>query len=131
MELQFFLGIAAGAIVVLAAFLVPAIIRFSRTVKAAEDFFRTWEGSIKPLAGKLDETIDRTNRVVQEVEDSMNNVQNLTKAVGETGDIVREVNGFIRKTQLLVSVNTSSLGAGIKTALAVLAQGMINKEVGK
>jgi len=131
MELHFFLGVIAGAVVILAAFLIPAIIRFRKTIEAAEDFFRTWEESIKPLAIKLDETIDRTNSVIREVEDSMNNVQNLTKAVGETGAIVREANSFIRKTQLLVSVNTSSLGAGIKTALAVLAHGMIKKEVGK
>ena len=131
MELNFFLGIIAGTIIVLAAFAIPAIMRISRTAKATEEFLLSMEGSLKPLMIKLDETVARTNRVTMEVEESLNNVRNLTNAVGQTGAVINDVNNFMRKTQMLVSVNTLSLGAGIKTALAVFAQGLLKKEVKK
>ena len=120
---DFFWGIIAGAVIVLVAFLVPAILQITRTVRAAEDFIKT----LNPLLFKLNETIDRTNKVVAGVEESVNNVQHLTRAVGETGALIDEINHFVRQVGVFLSAGTSGLGAGIKAAFAILTKGAVEK----
>jgi uncharacterized protein YoxC len=124
---NFLLGVISGAVIVLAAFLIPAIRQITRTAKAAESFLRTTQETLNPLMLKLNETVDRTNRVVADVEGSVSEVQHLTKAIGETGTILSDVNNLIRKAGMLITVTTSGLGAGIKAALGVLTKGAIEK----
>lgn len=124
---NFLLGVISGAVIVLAAFLIPAIRQITRTAKAAESFLRTSQETLNPLILKLNETVDRTNRVVAEVEGSVSEVQHLTKAIGETGTLLSDVNNVIRKAGMLITVTTSGLGAGIKAALGVLTKGAIEK----
>ena len=127
MESQFFWGIIAGVIIILAAFLIPAILQIIRTAKAAEDFLKTTQAALNPLIAKLNETADKTNSIAANVDESICNVQQLTKAVAETGAIIGDINNFVRKIQTVGLITTSSFGAGIKTALSVLAQGIMRK----
>jgi uncharacterized protein YoxC len=123
----FFWGIISGGLIILVAFLVPAILQFKRTAKAAEDFLQVTQDSLNPLLKSLQETVDKTNQFAAKLDESAGNVQQLTKAVGETGAIISEINNFIRKTQMYFSVTSSGFGAGIKTALSVLTHGAIRK----
>lgn len=125
---NFFWGIIAGAVIVLAAFLIPAILQITRTAKAAENFLKTTQESLNPLILRLNETVDGTNRVVSGVEESVNNVRHLTKAVGETGAIIADVNKLLRQAGAIISATTSSFGAGITTALGVLIKGIFQKK---
>ena len=127
MESQFFWGIIAGAVIVLVGFLVPAILQVTRTAKAAEQLLKTTEESLNPLILKLNETVERANRVVEEVELSIGNVQNLTKAIGETGAIVSDINNSVRSIQKFFWVTACGFGAGIKTAFSVLTKGAVEK----
>ena len=127
MESQFFWGIIAGVIIVLAAFLIPAILQIMRTAKAAEEFLKNTQASLTPLIAKLNETADKTNNIAANLDQSISNVKHLTEAVGETGAIIGDINSFIRKIQTVTLVTTSSFGTGVKTALSVLAQGLMKK----
>lgn len=131
MDTQFFWGIIAGAFIVLVAFLIPVILQIKRTAKAAEDFLQTTQKSLNPLLKSLQETVENTNQVVDKLDESIGNVQHLTKAVGETGAIIDEVNSLVRQVRHTLSVSTSSFGVALKTALSVLAQGLIKKGVEK
>ncbi|RJQ49720.1 MAG: DUF948 domain-containing protein [Nitrospiraceae bacterium] len=124
---QFFWGIIAGAVIVLIAFLIPAILQITRTAKAAEDFIRSAEGSLNPLILKLNETVERTNRVAAGVEESVGHVQHLTKAIGETGALVEDVNRLFRHAGVFLSATSSGLGAGIRAAFGVLTKGAVEK----
>ncbi len=129
MDKQFFWGVIAGAFIVLVTFLIPVILQIKRTAKAAEDFLLTTQASLNPLLKRLQETVEKTNQVASNLNESISNVQHLTKAVGETGAIIDDVNRLIRQIFSIISCTTSGLGVGIKTALGVLAQGIIKKEV--
>jgi uncharacterized protein YoxC len=124
---NFFWGIIAGAVIVLIAFLIPAILQITRTVRVAEDFIKTTQASLNPLLLKLNETIDRTNKVAAGVEESVHNVQHLTRAVGETGALIDELNHFVRQVGVFLSAGTSGLGSGIKAAFAILTKGAVEK----
>lgn len=131
MDTQFFWGIIAGAIIVLVAFLIPVILQIKRTAKAAEEFLQTTQESLNPLLKGLQETVEKTNQVAGKLDESISNVQHLTKAVGDTGAIIDDINSLTRQMGHAISVSTSSFGVALKTALSVLAQGLIKKGVEK
>ncbi|MEW6600746.1 MAG: DUF948 domain-containing protein [Nitrospirota bacterium] len=131
MDTQFFWGIIAGAFIVLVALLIPVMLQIKRTAKAAEDFLQATQASLSPLLKKLQETVDKTNQVANKLDESISDVQHLTKAVGETGAIIEDIKTLIKQISTLISGTISSFGAGIKTALGVLTQGIIKKEVEK
>ncbi|MBI4688408.1 MAG: DUF948 domain-containing protein [Nitrospirae bacterium] len=114
-------------IAVLTAFLIPAILQIKKTAKSAEDFMKATQESLNPLLSELRQTIEKTNRAAEGVEESVRNVQRLTKSVGETGALVEEVNNLLRQTGLSCAVKTASIGVGVKTAISVLAKGLIKK----
>jgi len=124
---NFFWGIIAGAVIVLIVYLVYAILQIKRTLRAAEDFIRTTQASLNPLLFKLDETIDRLNNVAAGAEESLNDVQHLTKAIGETGTIINDINHYVRKAEIFFAAGTSGLAEGIKAAFAVLTKGAFEK----
>lgn len=127
MNVEFLLGIIAGFIFLLLIFLIPAILQIKRTAKAAEDLLITTRQSIAPLLADIQQTVESVNHVVLKLDESMGNMQNLTKAIGETGSIISDINGFVRKIQMVVSFTTLGFSSGIKTALGVLTQGIIKK----
>lgn len=122
-----FLGIIAGVFVVLLAFMIPAIIQIRKTAKSAEDFFKDTEQSLNPILTELKTSIEKINKVTDGLEDSVSNVRHLARSIGEMGAIVDELNHLVRQTGVLFSLKTASLGVGIKTALNVLAKGLIKK----
>lgn len=112
---------------VLFAFLIPAILQIKRAAKSAEDFMKAMLQSLTPLISELRQTIEKTNRAAEGVEESIMNVQRLTRSVGETGALIEEVNNLLRQTGISCAIKTASIGVGIKTAFNVLAKGLIKK----
>ncbi len=127
MNTEFFWGIIAGALIILTAFLIPVILQIKRTAKAAEDFLLITQESLNPLLKRLQETVEKTNQIADKLDESISNVQHLTKSVGETGVIIDDINRLIRQIGTFMSVTMSDFGVGIKTALSVLTQGIIKK----
>lgn len=127
MSVQLFLGIIAAGFVILLVFLIPLILHAKKTLMSLGNFINTTQESLSPLLLELKISVERLNRITEDIEDSTKNVQHLAKTIGETGELVDELNNFIKKTGLSFSIKTASLGIGIKTALATLAKGIIKK----
>ena len=127
MSVQLFLGIIAAGFVILLVFLIPLILHAKKTLMSLGNFINTTQESLSPLLSELKISVERLNRITEDIEDSTKNVQHLAKTIGETGELVDELNNFIKKTGLSFSIKTASLGIGIKTALATLAKGIIKK----
>lgn len=127
MSVQLFLGIIAAGFIILLVFLIPLILHAKKTLMSLGNFINTTQESLSPLLSELKISVERLNRITEDIEDSTKNVQHLAKTIGETGELVDELNNFIKKTGLSFSIKTASLGIGIKTALATLAKGIIKK----
>ncbi|MEK7238141.1 MAG: DUF948 domain-containing protein [Nitrospirota bacterium] len=127
MSVQLFLGVIAAGFVILLVFLIPLILHAKKTLMSLGNFINTTQESLSPLLSELKISVERLNRITEDIEDSTKNVQHLAKTIGETGELVDELNNFIKKTGLSFSIKTASLGIGIKTALATLAKGIIKK----
>ena len=127
MSVQLFLGVIAAGFVILLVFLIPLILHAKKTLMSLGNFINTTQESLSPLLSELKISVERLNRITEDIEDSTRNVQHFAKTIGETGELVEELNNFIKKTGLSFSIKTASLGIGIKTALATLAKGIIKK----
>ena len=127
MTVQLFLGIIAAGFIILLVFLIPLILHAKKTLISLGNFINTTQESLSPLLSELKISVERLNRITEDIEDSTKNVQHLAKTIGETGELVDELNNFIKKTGLSFSIKTASLAIGIKTALATLAKGIIKK----
>ena len=127
MSVQLFLGVIAAGFVILLVFLIPLILHAKKTLMSLGNFINTTQESLSPLLSELKISVERLNRITEDIEDSTKNVQHFAKTIGETGELVEELNNFIKKTGLSFSIKTASLGIGIKTALATLAKGIIKK----
>lgn len=127
MSTQLFLGVIAAVFIVLLAFLIPLILRAKQTLKSVDDFVKVTQESLIPLLSELKKSVERLNRITEDIEDSTKNIQHLSKAIGETGALFEELNNLVKRTGLSFSIKTASLGVGIKTALGVIAKGIIKK----
>ena len=127
MSVQLFLGVIAAGFIILLVFLIPLILHAKKTLISLGNFINTTQESLSPLLSELKISVERLNRITEDIEDSTKNVQHLAKTIGETGELVDELNNFIKKTGLSFSIKTASLAIGIKTALATLAKGIIKK----
>ncbi len=127
MSVQLFLGVIAVGFIILLVFLIPLILHAKKTLMSLGNFINTTQESLSPLLSELKISVERLNRITEDIEDSTRNVQHFAKTIGETGELVEELNNFIKKTGLSFSIKTASLGMGIKTALATLAKGIIKK----
>jgi len=127
LSVQLFLGVIAAGFVILLVFLIPLILHAKKTLMSLGNFINTTQESLSPLLSELKISVERLNRITEDIEDSTKNVQHFAKTIGETGELVEELNNFIKKTGLSFSIKTASLGIGIKTALTTLAKGIIKK----
>ncbi|MEK6528832.1 MAG: DUF948 domain-containing protein [Nitrospirota bacterium] len=127
MTVELFLGIIAAVAVMFLVFLIPVILQIKKMVKSAEDFLGAAEKSLTPLLAELTVSIERLNRITEDVEYSVSNVKHLAKAVGDIGSLIEELNNFIKKTGLSFTLKTAGIGAGIKAAVGVLIKGIIKK----
>jgi uncharacterized protein YoxC len=127
LRVELFLGIIAAVAVIFLVFLIPVILQIKKTVKSAEDFLDATGKSLTPLLAELRVSIERLNRISEDVEYSVSNVKHLAKAVGDIGSLIDELNNFIKKTGLSFTLKTAGIGAGIKAAVGVLMKGIIKK----
>ncbi|MBI4654667.1 MAG: DUF948 domain-containing protein [Nitrospirae bacterium] len=118
-------------LIVWVVFAIPTILQVKRTVKTIEDFLKTTERSLTPLLLELRGSAERINRVTEGIEESVKDVQCLTRSIGEIGKAIDEANSLVRQTGASFAIKTVSIGVGIKTALSILAKGLIKKASNK
>lgn len=127
MSIELFLGIITVLLIILLGFVIYFILIAKNTLGSVENFVKTTQEPLTLLLSESRESIERLNRIIKDIEDSTKNVQHLSKAIGELGALIDELNNFVKRTGLSFSIKTASIGVGIKTALGVLARGIIKK----
>jgi uncharacterized protein YoxC len=127
LSIELFLGIITVVLIILLGFIIYFILNIKNMLRSVESFVKTTQEPLILLLSELRESVERLNRIIKDIEDSTKNVQHLSKAIGELGALIDELNNFVKRTGLSFSIKTASIGVGIKTALGVLARGIIKK----
>jgi uncharacterized protein YoxC len=138
MLIEIEVGILALAVVVLVGFLVPVLIHLRKTAEESARLMQRMNENLPVLLREATQAAENMNRVALEVREGAVGARALGHAMGELGQTISNVNGFVRgKGSSLLNVgslfkagtffkagtmlmNLRGLGAGVRAALGVL-----------
>lgn len=83
--------IAAGAFVVLIAFIVPILLQVRKTIATVNDFIESTEKEIMPTLNKLQTTVEEVNQELSKVNETTASVQSAVNKVEHITKLVQEV----------------------------------------
>ena len=107
-----FLVIAA----LVAVFLIRTLIQVSRTVRTAEGLLKSLEAEVTPLVRNLKETSDHLNRLLQQAQERLNQIEALFQTLKESAQTVSTINRILRGGITSTLLNVAGLAVGVKTA---------------
>lgn len=107
-----FLVIAA----LVAVFLIRTLIQVSRTVRTAEGLLKSLEAEVTPLVRNLKETSDHLNRLLQQAQERLNQIEALFQTLKESAQTVSTINRILRGGITSTLLNMAGLAVGVKTA---------------
>jgi uncharacterized protein YoxC len=120
MTVELFLLLLFIVLVVLAAFIIPLLIRLNRLSQ-----------SVDITVKDLDDTVKKLNGVIEALEDSAGHIKNVTQPVGEIGNELTRVWNALRETEGYVSnikVQVSAFVTAVKTTLDALVSTLFKKK---
>ncbi len=107
-----FLVIAA----LVAVFLIRTLIQVSRTVRTAEGLLKSLGAEVTPLVRNLKETSDHLNRLLQQAQERLNQIEALFQTLKESAQTVSTINRILRGGITSTLLNVAGLAVGVKTA---------------
>jgi uncharacterized protein YoxC len=87
--------IVALTLVVLAAFLIPAVIEIRKTASAMRDFITGTDSELKPLLRDLQSTLADLKGITDQVSTRTEDVKSFMEALGDTGRNLRTINSVV------------------------------------
>jgi uncharacterized protein YoxC len=115
---------------ILAAFMIPALIEIRKTAVAVRDLTVKVENDMKPVLDELHGTLSEVKGLVSEASARIEEVKNLTTAMGETGRNLRAINGVIGSAAGVLTT-TSIWAAGAKAAGRLIVERLAKKRKGE
>lgn len=116
---MFVLGIAAAVVavtlVVLAAFMIPAVIELRKAAVAMSGFIAQTESDIKPVLKDLHETLSELKVLTEGAAAKVDDVQSFMEAIGDAGKNIRTINNVVGRVADVLS-GSSVWITGIKVA---------------
>jgi uncharacterized protein YoxC len=85
----------AITLVVLAAFIIPALIEIRRTAAATRDFLSSTDTELKPAIKELRETLADLKLLTHGAADKVEDIETFMEAVGDTGRNLRTINTVV------------------------------------
>ena len=108
-------AIAAIALILLVAFIIPVLIEIRKTVVTTRETLATIETDLRPVLKELRETLADVKAITGEVTERADNIKEFMEAVGDTGRGLRTINSVIGTVAGVVSRSTLWL-TGAKVA---------------
>ncbi|RNC73226.1 MAG: DUF948 domain-containing protein [Desulfuromonadales bacterium] len=99
-------AVMAGTLVVLAVFLVPAVIEIRRTLTALRTLIANTDTELKPILSELQGTLADLKVVTEGVAGKVEDVQVFMDAVGDTGRNIRTINSAISGVAQVAATST-------------------------
>ena len=103
------------AVVVVALFLIPALIQLRRTAVSAQGLIDKMNREVDPLIARLKETGENLNKVSLQAREGLESVRGFLEAVGDLAGTLKVTNSILRGSALRLLINTAGLIAGIKS----------------
>jgi uncharacterized protein YoxC len=122
-------AVAAGAFVVLVAYLVATLIQIRKAVAESEELLARLSAEVPALAQEARALLANLNGLACEARGGVEHASVLLHAIGDLGDTVQHVQGLVRGKGGTLVGNLASVVAGIRAATAVVKE-RLRKEGG-
>lgn len=101
--------VMAVALVVLVAFMIPALVEIRRAAQGVRQFAEQTRLELTPVISELERTVADLKVVTQGVAERVDDIQTFMEAVGDTGRNIRTINSVIGSVASVAA--TSSIWA--------------------
>jgi len=119
--------IIALAAVVSAAFLIPVLVEFRKTMKRLDRFLDTTERELPPAIDELKQTLENLRNISGDIQSVTGGIREITDALTDTADNVRSVSSVISRVGTETNAAIAGLKSGVKTAIVVFFKNLLRK----
>jgi predicted PurR-regulated permease PerM len=102
--------------VIVAFFIIWTLVRISRMIRKLETFLKSLEEEIIPLVRNLRGTSENINRLVDQSQERLNQLEGLFQTLKESAQIFSVINRIMRGGVTSTLLNLAGLTAGFKSA---------------
>lgn len=117
--------ITAGVLVYFLMELKKAAAAFQETLKNVDNSIKNIEENMKPVLEDAGKTLKSIRNVSEDVEAVTGNIRHFSEAMHDTAANLKAISGIMSNLKDSVSLRTTGLQVGVKTALSVLAKELI------
>lgn len=112
--------IAAIALSVLIAYVVPLLIQFRKTLAETGELLARTKEDLPPLITEMRSMSQSVCELSEQLGEGVEHANAFLHAVGEVGETVHQVNSTVRGTSGMLLANVASLLAGVRAASAFI-----------
>ncbi len=116
---------AVGFFVYLLLEVKKATTTFQETLKNIDNSVKNIEENMKPVLEDAGKTLKSIRNVSEDVEAVTGNIRHFSEAMHDTAANLKAISGIMSNLKDSVSLRTTGLQVGVKTALSVLAKELI------
>ncbi|MBU0479505.1 MAG: DUF948 domain-containing protein [Proteobacteria bacterium] len=117
---EIFLIIAAAAIVLITAALVPLLIQLKRTVRKAETTMDSLDRQLNPLLITLNQTADELHTLTGSINKKLDDADFVIRTLRLAGESLLLTSNLFRKTVAPVITQVGGLSSGVRAFLTFL-----------
>ena len=118
------------AVLIIAIFLVPALLQLKKTLKSAERFMDDMDVSIKslvydevkPLVKSINDTMDEVEGIVKSARSSVEKLGAVVESVSAVGGTIRSINNLVDTKVKGALVDIAAYLVGIKVGIGTFVE---------
>lgn len=123
---QIWIWLIVVAVVVTAGFLISLIIELRKTVRYLRESLKAREESTKTMLEELQQTLKGLRGVSDDIRDVADDIKTVSGAVRDVGQNIRRISSLLEDVTSSTLIKASSLKVGVRTALGVLSNNLLN-----
>jgi uncharacterized protein YoxC len=123
-----FFGLITLAILVLAGFVVYAVLALKKTLDSVKKFIETTENSLVPAVEEIQLTLRSVRKITDDTGAVTEDVKVLSASVREMGDSVKRINSVVNTALCASTSQVAGLKAGLKAGLVYFLKNMLSKD---
>jgi uncharacterized protein YoxC len=101
-------------------FIIYAAIELRKAATSINSFLKVTEQKIVPVLEEAEYSLKNIKKISNDVSTVTDSVKNISFALGETAENIRNLSNFVEEIRKGVSLRVLGLKAGVKTAMNVL-----------
>jgi len=123
---QFWIGLLVLAVLVVSGFLIALLIELKKTTQSLREFLKTTGESTKTTMEEMQQTLKSLRGISENIKGMTDDVKSFSVVVRETGQSLKLLSDMVNDISTSVVKEVSGLRVGLRTALEVFWNNLVN-----